>query len=134
MQGVAGVWVGTRFLTSTESGASKMHKEAVLAADYPEIQRSLVLSGRPLRIRMNDYVRKWEEQPEKMQNLLNKGIIPFDHDLDNGVDVEFPCMMGQVAGLIKEIKPAESIIKEMVQQAIEQIKAGQKYIVGSSKL
>lgn len=128
MQGAVGVWVGTRFLASTESAASQQHKEAVLSADFKEIQRSLVLSGRPLRIRMNDYTRKWERERERMQKLLDKGIIPFDHDLENGEEVEFPYMMGQVAGVIREIKPARQIVNDMIQQAIQQLNMGQGYI------
>ncbi len=43
--------------------------------------------------------------------------------------------MGQVAGVITDIKPAKAIVDEMVQEAVEMLRLGQTYIDGpSSKL
>ncbi|KXS22388.1 2-nitropropane dioxygenase, partial [Gonapodya prolifera JEL478] len=48
-QGAQGVWVGTRFLASTEASCSPSHKRAVLQADYTDTVVTLVWSGRPQR-------------------------------------------------------------------------------------
>ena len=53
MQGAVGVWVGTRFVAAEESGASRLHKEAVVSATFTDTLRTLVISGRPLRVRMS---------------------------------------------------------------------------------
>lgn len=54
MQGASGVWVGTRFVASEEAGCSRIHKEEVVSARFEDTIRTLVVSGRPLRVKMND--------------------------------------------------------------------------------
>jgi NAD(P)H-dependent flavin oxidoreductase YrpB (nitropropane dioxygenase family) len=129
MQGAVGVWVGTRFVASTEAGCSQAHKEAVVSAGFDDTLRTLVVSGRPLRVRMNEYISKWEAQPEKIKELTEKGIVPIQKDIDGGVvDVDIPFLMGQVAGVITDIKPAGEIVREMVGEAVEMLKTGQGYL------
>jgi hypothetical protein len=43
-------------------------------------------------------------------------------------------LMGQVAGVIKEIKPAKAIVDDMVREAIERLRVGQSYIGKDSRL
>jgi NAD(P)H-dependent flavin oxidoreductase YrpB (nitropropane dioxygenase family) len=128
MQGAAGVWVGTRFVAATEAGCSQAHKEAVVSAGFEDTVRTLVISGRPLRVRMSDYIRSWEDQPEKIRQLTEQGIVPFQQDLDDGRDVEMPYLMGQVAGVIQDIKPAKDIVDEMVEEAVKMLSQGQSYL------
>jgi NAD(P)H-dependent flavin oxidoreductase YrpB (nitropropane dioxygenase family) len=104
MQGAEGVWVGTRFVASEEAGCSKLHKEAVVTAEFTDTLRTLVVSGRPLRVRMNDYIQEWENKPEEIKKLTDQGIVPMMHDMEAEKDVDLPFLMGQVAGIIKEIK------------------------------
>ena len=134
MQGAVGVWVGTRFVASEESGASQRHKEDVVSADFTDTLRTLVVSGRPLRVRMNDYVKKWEDQPEKIRELTDKGIVPLAHDMENDVEVEIPFLMGQVAAIIRDVKPARQIVEDMVREAVGQLRLGSSYLEGRSKL
>lgn len=136
MQGAVGVWVGTRFVASEEAGCSQLHKEGVVSADFTDTLRTLVVSGRPLRVRMNDYIKKWEDQPEKIRDLTEKGIVPMAQDMENDVDIDPPFLMGQVAGIIKDIKPARQIVEDMVREAVGQIKQGQSYLLegGRSRL
>lgn len=128
MHGAAGVWVGTRFVASLESGASQLHKESVVSAGFDDTVRTLVVSGRPLRVRRNDYVRKWEAQPEKVKELCDKGVVPIAHDMENDVDVDIPFLMGQVAGVVEDIKPAKAIVEEMVKEAVDMLRLGGKYL------
>lgn len=133
MQGAVGVWVGTRFVAAEESGASRLHKEAVVSADFTDTLRTLVVSGRPLRVRMNEWLAKWEAQPEKIKELTDKGIVPIAHDMENDVDVDPPFLMGQVSAIIKDIKPAKDIVEDMVREAVTQLKQGQAYLSDSPK-
>ncbi|KAI9705798.1 MAG: hypothetical protein M1820_005046 [Bogoriella megaspora] len=134
MQGAQGVWVGTRFVASTEAGCSKLHKEAVVSADFTDTLRTLVVSGRPLRVKINDYVKSWEDRPEEIKELTEKGVVPIMKDMDEGKDVDIPYLMGQVSGVITEVKPAKQIIDEMVQEAVEMLKLGQSYLTRASRL
>lgn len=134
--GAVGVWVGTRFVASVESGASRLHKEAVVGAQYGETTRTLVVSGRPLRMLPNDYIKDWHKRPQEIAELTAKGIVPIEHDFHNEKDVDIPFLMGDVSAIIKEIKPAGDIVREMVQQAVEVMQQNASYIkiTPSSKL
>lgn len=127
--GAVGAWVGTRFVAAEEAGCSKLHKEAVVSAAFEDTARTLVVSGRPLRMKLNDYVKSWDhDRPEKVKELTEKGIVPLAHDMDNDVDVDIPFLMGQVAGAITEIKPAKAIVEEMVTECVNILKAQQSYL------
>jgi len=134
MQGAQGVWVGTRFVASTEAGCSKLHKESVVTASFSDTLRTLVVSGRPLRVRMNDYIQGWENKPQEIKELTDKGIVPLMKDMQDEKDVDIPFLMGQVAGVIKDIKPAKQIVDDMVSEAIEMLRQGQSYIGKESRL
>lgn len=121
--GAVGAWVGTRFVASEEAGCSRLHKEAVVSASFEDTLRTLVVSGRPLRVRMNDYIRAWEiDRPGKVKDLTDSGIVPLQHDMDNDVEVDIPFLMGQVAGVIEDIKPAREIMRDMVSECVEVLK------------
>lgn len=135
MQGAAAVWVGTRFVASVESNSSEQHKQAVVECTYEEPERTLVLSGRPLRMRPNDYIKKWHSKPQKIQDLCNRGIVPIEHDFEQGAeDIDIPHFMGQVAGSITRVQPAGEIVHEMVDEAAYMLKLGTTYLSLSSKL
>lgn len=135
MQGAAGVWVGTRFVASAEANCSDEHKQAVVECGFDETERSLVLSGRPIRLRPNDYIKRWHARPQEIQALCDKGIVPVEHDLEQGVDdIDLPHLMGQVAGAIQRVQPAREIVGEMVSEAVDMLKLGGTYLSDRSKL
>src|SRR5271154_5754440 len=51
------IWIGTRFVLSEEAGASKAHQEAVRTAGFDDNVRTLIFTGRPLRVRNNPYIQ-----------------------------------------------------------------------------
>ena len=135
MQGAVGVWVGTRFVASVEAGCSEEHKREVVSCGFDETDRTLVLSGRPLRMKLNDYIRDWHSRPDQIKELCDKGIVPIEHDIDAGNDIDPPHLMGQVAGAIQKIQPAGEIVHEMVAEAADMLKLGGTYLSDrSSKL
>lgn len=123
-----------RFVASKEAGCSELHKQAVVSAGFEDTLRTLTVSGRPLRVKMNDWVAGWEKQPDKIKELTENGIVPLEYDLEKGVEPDIPFLMGQVAGVIDEIKPAGQIVKEMVEEAVQMLKIGQGYLSEKSKL
>jgi len=111
-----------------------MHKEHVVTAEFSDTLRTLVISGRPLRVRMNEYIQGWENRPEEVKKLTDAGIVPLAKDMEDGKDVDIPFLMGQVAGVIKDIKPAREIVNDMVKEAVDMLRLGQSYIGKDSKL
>ncbi|TFL02254.1 2-nitropropane dioxygenase [Pterulicium gracile] len=121
--GAQAVWVGTRFVASVEAGAPKIHKKLVLKAGHGDIVRTLVYSGRPMRVFRTPFVDEWEtnRQPE-LQSLLARGIIPEYHELEKHPEKTMEAkrwLMGEVAALIDEVLPAEVIIRNMVSEAVD---------------
>jgi hypothetical protein len=61
--------------------------------------------------------------------------VPLAKDMDDGKEIDIPFLMGQVAGVIGEVKPARAIVDEMVDEAVEMLRLGQTYVCGvGSKL
>lgn len=136
MYGSDGVWVGTRFVACTESGAPKSHKESVLSANHESDARTIIFTGRPLRVKTSDYIKKWEEQPGKIKELTSKGVIPYQYDLEKDqVDESvFPHLMGKCAAVIDDIKPAAEIMDEFMIEAVDALQQGHKYVQGQARL
>ena len=128
VMGAVGVWVGTRFVASEEAGCSGMHKEAVVGAGWGDTVRTLVITGRPLRVRRNEYIDGWEGRQAEIRDLTEKGVVPMQKDLEEGVDVDFPFLMGEVSSVIGDIKPARRIIKDMISEAVTVLRIGTDYI------
>ncbi|KAF5614554.1 2-nitropropane dioxygenase [Fusarium tjaetaba] len=134
MQGAVAVWVGTRFVASVEASCSEEHKKEVVSCGFEDTQRTLVISGRPLRMKTNDYIRKWHEQPDKIKELCDKGVVPIEYDFEQGNDFDIPHLMGQVAGAITKIQPAGEIVDEMVKEAVDMLKLGGTYLTAIPRL
>ncbi|KAK6440576.1 hypothetical protein LTR95_003202 [Oleoguttula sp. CCFEE 5521] len=141
--GATAVWIGTRFILSEEAGAPKAHQEAVRTSGFDDNIRTIIFTGRPLRIRNNPYVNDWEvNRQAEIKELTSKGIIPVEHDIekmgddvdDNTMDNARPFLMGKVAALVNERKSAKAIIDEMVGDAVKVISDSSSAVVGKSKL
>jgi NAD(P)H-dependent flavin oxidoreductase YrpB (nitropropane dioxygenase family) len=119
--GAAGVWVGTRFVAATEAGAPKKHKEEIVKADIDGTVRTVIFTGRPLRVIKNDYVVDWNEnRTNEIKQLTSQGVIPHEKELEKRPEISLstrPWLTGAVAGLIKEVLPAQQIVDNMVTEA-----------------
>ena len=129
--GAAAVWVGTRFLASVEADAPTRHKEGVLSAGYHDTARTLIFTGRPLRVKRNAYVDNWEEhRREEMREALARGQLPYQVDMPNSEAITQKqraqmegLLMGQVAGAIDGLLPAADIVGGMMSQAVQVLRS-----------
>ncbi|KAI1336281.1 2-nitropropane dioxygenase [Xylariaceae sp. FL0016] len=152
MMGAGGVWVGTRFILAEEAGAPEAHKESVRTASYDDTIRTLIFTGRPLRVRKNAYIENWEnERQSEIKELTAKGILPYEADLEkvaNGtsddgkaggsgesadeddvddlMDQFRPFLMGKCAALVNEQKTAKEIVDEFITDASAAMNEGTK--------
>ncbi|KAF9224054.1 2-nitropropane dioxygenase [Gyrodon lividus] len=136
--GAQAVWVGTRFVASTEAGAPKAHKEALLTASYDDAITTLIYTGRPLRVRRTPYVEDWHNNRQKeIKELTSKGIIPADHDVEKHPEKSMearPWLIGRVAALINDILPAQQIVDDMVSEATKILQQNVSLVTARSKL
>jgi enoyl-[acyl-carrier protein] reductase II len=124
--GAQGVQIGTRFVASTECIAHPNYKEAILRAKERSTVVTGVSTGHPVRVIANKLTKEFSRMekegatPEELDNLGagKLKIAAREGDVQNG-----SVMVGQVAGLVHDIKPVAEIIEEIV-QAIPQIISG----------
>lgn len=137
--GASAVWVGTRFVTSKESGSPPAHKERVLKAGFNDTVRTTIYTGRPMRVYNSRYVQNWEKnRKDEITELTNKGVLPHEHEMDSDgyedPDVEedpesddTPYLMGETSAVVKKIQPAREIVEEIMSEALDQIKTIESY-------
>ncbi len=118
--GAKGIQMGTRFVCSTECIAHPAYKEKILRAR----DRSTVVTGRsvgyPLRCIENKLTRRFMEMEKagaskEEFDALGRGRVRaglIEGDVEEG-----SLIAGQIASMLKEIKPVKEIIESMVSQA-----------------
>ena len=139
--GAEAVWVGTRFVAAEEAGAPPRHKKGVVAAGYDDTHRTLIYTGRPLRIIKNKYSMDWETNRSKeCAEVCAQGKLPFEYDAEKrekdgkpfgGKEYieAMPLLCGAVAGAIDEVLPAKTIVDEMVDGAAALLSKTQAVVV-----
>lgn len=120
--GASGVQVGTRFLASKECPTHPRFKEAVLKAGDRDTTVTGRSAGSPVRSIKNKMIKEYlrleaehvshDELEALTLGSLRKAVL--EGDTENG-----SVMAGQIAGLVKEIKPCKEIITEMMEEAQE---------------
>ncbi len=117
--GADGVQVGSRFVASEESSAHKDFKKVVVDAKEGDTQLTLKELA-PVRLIKNKFYNELQElyktapTPEQLKKLLGRARAKrgmFEGDLDEG-ELE----IGQIAGLIHDIKPVAEIVEDMVKE------------------
>ena len=126
--GAKGVWVGTRFICATESGATPMHQRLVLENGIGDTCRSTLYTGRPVRCLKTPLNQEWEgKRREEMLAMQKKGVVVYKHLVQQArnkgehfdIAGTFPQYMGQCIGSIKKVMPAKDIIDEMMYDACQ---------------
>merc|ERR1711972_486201 len=74
--GCSGVWVGTRFIACEEAGAGPMHKKWVVESKYEDTLRTIMYTGRPMRIFKTPYSVEMEEERQDVIRTMSKSGIP----------------------------------------------------------
>jgi len=143
MLGASAVWVGTRFVLSEEAGAPKAHQEAVRTSGFDDNIRTIIFTGRPLRVRINPYIKNWEEnRASEIKELTGRGKIPVEHDMetlgdeidDDTLDNARPFLMGKAAAVTNDKLPAKTIVDDMVNDAVTWLQTGNSFITSKQRL
>ena len=122
--GADGVQVGSRFVASEESSAHMAFKNRVAEAKDGDTILTLKELA-PVRLLKNKFseevmeLYKTNPSIDEIKALLGRARAKkgmFEGDLENG-ELE----IGQIAGLVNEVKPAAEIVKEMVSEFNEAI-------------
>jgi enoyl-[acyl-carrier protein] reductase II len=126
--GADAVQVGSRFVASEESSAHDAFKKVVVDAKEGDTQLTLKELA-PVRLIKNKFFNDLQElyktSPtiEDLKNLLGRARAKrgmFEGDLEDG-ELE----IGQIAGLIHDIKPAAQIVEDMMAEYRDALKLTQ---------
>ncbi|KAK5937141.1 hypothetical protein PMZ80_010682 [Knufia obscura] len=146
MFGASAVWMGTRFVTAKESGASKLAKQAIIDGGFDATIKSTVWTGRPLRAIKSAYVADWEQNRKgEIQALQAQGVLVMEHELDKlakegklteEIEDQSTCdPAGQVTGLVnKPEQSAEEIVKEIVAEAHQLLSGANQFVKPQARL
>lgn len=115
--GADAVQIGSRFVASPESSAHENFKNVVVDAKEGDTHLTLK-EVTPVRLVKNDFFQRLQSayeggaSVEELKELLGRGRAKkgmFEGDL-----VEGELEIGQISGLINEIKPASDIVDEII--------------------
>jgi len=117
--GADGVQIGSRFAASQESSAHAAFKEAIVNAKEGDTQLTLKELA-PVRMMKNKFFEEvqtlYKTSPtvEQLKELLGRGRAKkgmFEGDLEEG-ELE----IGQISGLIHDIKPVSQIVQDLIRE------------------
>ncbi len=120
--GAKGVQIGTVLLASYECPIHENYKQKVISAKDTDTVVTGRQTGAPVRVLKNKMAREYlnltkygnaslEELEKLTLGSLRKAVL--DGDLDNG-----SFMAGQSAGLVKEIRSVEEILKDIFENSM----------------
>jgi enoyl-[acyl-carrier protein] reductase II len=91
--GCQGVWMGTRFIASTEAHAGQPYKDAIVAMSESDTVVSRVFTGKTLRAIANDSTRGFDDRDAK----------PFPVQVMESAQAN---RLGPIAGIVDDVNPA----------------------------
>lgn len=115
--GAQAVQMGTRFVVSEDCIAHENYKNFVVKAKDRSTVVTGVTTGHPARVLANKFTRLYLEReaagatPDELEKL-GLGTLRMaarEGDVDNG-----SVMIGQISGMMKDIKPVSKIMEELV--------------------
>src|ERR1700759_683090 len=123
--GAQGVWMGTRFIASTEAHAGGLYKQVIVDATDEDTVITRSYSGKPMRVVKNEWVADWEERPQEFKPFPQQAMLSSQAGVMGGLGGQIEGLsrersafaMGQGAGGIHEVKSSREIIAEIVAEA-----------------
>lgn len=133
MLGAMGAWIGTAFLAAEESGILDHQKQALVEGTEEGTVISRSVTGKPARIIRSKWTDAWEKGdirplPMPYQGIVS-GPVMAAASAAHRADIN-PGFAGQGMGMIKAIRPASEIFREIVESAEEALGRAQSFLAG----
>lgn len=120
MLGARGIQMGTVFAVSKESVIHENYKNSILKAKDIDSRVTGRSTGHPIRVLRNDMVRRYlemEKEGAPFEELEKITLGSLRRAVQDGDAKNGSLMAGQIAGMIKEERSCEDIIKTTVSDA-----------------
>lgn len=129
--GAEGVWCGSVWLTTEEAETPPVVKDKFLAATSSDTVRSRSLTGKPARMLRTAWTDEWErpDSPDPLGMPLQSALIG-DPQLRINQAAAHPgtkaqelatYFVGQVVGSLDKVRPARSVVLDMVSEFIDAV-------------
>jgi enoyl-[acyl-carrier protein] reductase II len=124
--GADGVWVGTRFVATSEARTVPGYHEALLAAGEDSTVISRAFTGKTLRALRNGWTDYHETHPDEVlpfpaqaMRSISEGAMHFlSGGEGDAVDLDKECFpAGQGVGAITDVPSAAEVVEKMVSEA-----------------
>jgi enoyl-[acyl-carrier protein] reductase II len=123
--GAQGVWIGTRFIASTEAHAGALYKQVILDARDEDTIVTRSYSGKPMRVFANEWTADWEKRPQDIQKFPAQAMLSSQAGVMGGIGGQIEGLsrersafaMGQGAGGVHDVKSAGEIVREIAAEA-----------------
>lgn len=127
--GAQGAIFGTRFIATPEAQAAPGYREAIVRANEADTIRTRAYTGKPARTIANPYAESWEQRRDEIQPFPLQAMHSVQQQVMDymGVTNTFDpgrtfMPAGQGAGMIREVKPAAEVVREIISEAEEVIR------------
>lgn len=129
--GAEGVWCGSVWLTTEEAETPPIVKDKFLAASSSDTVRSRSLTGKPARMLRTAWTDEWErpESPSPLGMPLQSALVADPQVRINQAAGHADAkarelatyFVGQVVGSLDKVRPARSVVLEMVSEFIDAV-------------
>lgn len=126
MLGAQGAWVGSAFLATDEAGILDFQKQALVEGGDESTIVSRCVTGKPARIIRSRWTQAWEAsglealpmpfQPMVAMPVLAAAAVAKRKDIAPGI-------AGQGLGMIKAVRPAADVLRDLVAGAETALKS-----------
>lgn len=120
--GCIGVWIGTRFLATDEGGALPVNKQRIISSTDEDTRVSPAYTGKTLRASYNKYHDLWaasglDPLPFPTQVMVSSALLAAF--IKAKKDDYVGGLAGQISGIINKIKPAKTVLEEIVAETVD---------------
>ncbi len=131
MLGAQGVWVGTRFLASTEAGIADFQKQAIVESSEENTVVSKSVTGKPARLIRSKWTDAFAESglpalPMPLQSIVSGPVLAAGMAARR-MDI-VPGFAGQIVGLIKEVKPAAELMRDLIRETEAALRGAGRFV------
>src|SRR5919197_1829607 len=127
--GAQAVWVGTAFLATPEANILPEHRRHLLEASEEDTRVTRLYSGKTARALNNPLIEAWDKSglpalPMGQQGQVSGRLMAAVRQSGrNDLTMQ---LGGQIAGAIREVRPAHVVLEEMVREAVDVLAALQQ--------
>jgi NAD(P)H-dependent flavin oxidoreductase YrpB (nitropropane dioxygenase family) len=131
MLGAAGAWIGSAFLATNEAGIQDFQKQAIVDSDEENTVVSKSVTGKPARLIRSKWTQAFAESgfdalPMPFQSFVS-GPVLMAGSVQKRADI-VPGFAGQGIGMIKAVRPAADVLREIVATAEVALKQAARFV------